>query len=72
MTREEHLEWAKDRAIAYIDRGDLIGAVASLSSDLNKHQGTAGSHPPFLFIIGMGHARDGNAYALKHWIEGFN
>lgn len=40
MNRKEHLEWCKKRAIEYVDRGDLVGAFASMSSDLNKHPET--------------------------------
>jgi len=28
-TREEHLEWCKERALEYADRGELADAVAS-------------------------------------------
>ena len=35
-TREEHLAWCKDRALAYVEAGDLAGALASMSSDLRK------------------------------------
>lgn len=37
MTRSEHLQWAKDRAKEYIDKGDVTGAAASFISDMNKH-----------------------------------
>lgn len=40
MTRKEHLEWAKKRATELANKGDLIGAIASMSSDLNKHEET--------------------------------
>ncbi len=39
MTREEHLEWAKQRALEYCDRGELQHALDSLISDLFKHPG---------------------------------
>ncbi|MBO0360654.1 hypothetical protein J0X19_22025 [Hymenobacter sp. BT186] len=37
MSRAEHLQWAKDRALAYVDAGDLASAGASFLSDLSKH-----------------------------------
>ena len=37
MTRAEHLQWAKDRALEYADRGDMTNAIASMCSDLRKH-----------------------------------
>ena len=36
-TREEHLAWAKRRALEYLDDGDVKAAVTSLMSDLAKH-----------------------------------
>ena len=30
MTRGEHLQWAKDRALEYADMGDVANAMASL------------------------------------------
>jgi DNA-binding transcriptional MerR regulator len=37
MTRDEHLRWAKDRALEYVDAGDTRAAFWSLTSDLTKH-----------------------------------
>lgn len=37
MTRAEHLAWAKQRALEYVDRGELGYAIASMFSDLGKH-----------------------------------
>lgn len=46
MDRAEHLEWAKQRALAELDTDPYGGgptlAVASLTSDLHKHPETAG------------------------------
>lgn len=39
MTRAEHLTWCKQQALEYVDRGDVQGAFASMTSDLNKHPG---------------------------------
>ncbi len=44
MTRKEHLQWCKDRAIEYVDMGDCEQAFASMLSDLGKHDETA-NHP---------------------------
>jgi hypothetical protein len=41
MTREEHLAWAKTRALEYANRGDLVNAVASMGSDLALLVGAA-------------------------------
>ena len=39
-TRADHLAWCKERALAYVDQGDLNNAFASLVSDLRKHPET--------------------------------
>ena len=44
MTRQEHLAWAKQRALEYCDRGELQHALDSLISDLGKHPET---HDPY-------------------------
>jgi len=41
MTRSEHLEWCKKRALEYCDMGDVGQAWASMASDLKKHPETA-------------------------------
>ena len=38
MTRDEHLKWAKARALEYWEEGDYIEAVTSLMSDMQKHE----------------------------------
>ncbi len=40
MTRSEHIEWCKKRALEYADKGELLTALASMASDLNKHPET--------------------------------
>ena len=42
ITRAEHLAWCKERALAYVDQGDVQDAIASLMSDLRKHDETRG------------------------------
>jgi hypothetical protein len=37
VTRAEHLAWAKQRALEYLDRGELDNAFASMVSDCRKH-----------------------------------
>lgn len=34
MTRAEHLQWCKDRALEYVDAGKVSEAFASLTADL--------------------------------------
>jgi hypothetical protein len=40
MTRAEHLEWCKKRALEYVDVGDLKHALMSFASDIRKHDET--------------------------------
>jgi hypothetical protein len=40
MDRNEHLAWAKTRALPYLDAGDTTNAIASFVSDLGKHPDT--------------------------------
>lgn len=68
-TREEHLQWAKDRALEYLDAGDLANAVSSMGSDLEKHAETkpnAGLVVYALHLV-MRHDKDG----VRRWITGF-
>jgi hypothetical protein len=37
MTKDEHLEWCKKRALEYLDAGDPAQAFTSMMSDLRKH-----------------------------------
>jgi len=37
MTRQEHLDWAKSRALEYVARGKCQEALTSMFSDLSKH-----------------------------------
>lgn len=43
MTRTEHLQWCKDRAMEYATAGDNSNALASMLSDLRKHPETESS-----------------------------
>jgi hypothetical protein len=69
MTRAEHLAWAKTRALNYVD--DPEQAVASMGSDLGKHDELSG-HPGIQLgfmelLAGTMRGRE----AVRRWIEGF-
>ena len=71
-TRDEHLEWCKQRAREYVDAGDLANAVASMSSDLNKHPETAfKAGNAVLLRLGMMYYAEGDPVAIRRWIDGF-
>lgn len=72
MTRQEHLDWAKRRALEYLDAGQPDQAIASMMSDLRKHESWA-THDGFLatmFMVGMLDVND--PARLRTWILGFN
>jgi hypothetical protein len=72
MTRTEHLQWAKTRALEYVDAGDLNSAFASMASDLRKHpelENHSGITLGAMLIMG-GHLND--TTKMRDWVEGFN
>lgn len=71
MTRAEHLAWAKERALRYLDEGDLAGALASMGSDLRKHPELERSAAPGLMMIGLFDVAAGDAAAVRRFIDGF-
>lgn len=72
MTRAEHLQWAKDRALEYVTRGELGNAYASMMSDLSKHAELR-QHPAKdlgAYLIASGNLN--TPEAMREFIEGFN
>jgi hypothetical protein len=72
MTRTEHLQWCKDRAIEYVDMGDPNQALASMASDLGKHPETA-NHSAIksgMQMLFAGLLSDSNE--MRKFILGFN
>ena len=39
--RKSHLQWCKDRALEYLNAGDVANGMASFVSDMGKHEETA-------------------------------
>lgn len=73
MDRAEHLQWCKDRAIAYIEQGDLRRAFASMCSDVMKHPETQQHKDTNL--LGMSQLASGllsTAEEMRRWILGYN
>lgn len=68
MTRAEHLQWCKDRALAYLP-GDPQQAFASMGSDLDKHEETRGHVG---MELGMSLMMTDNLRDMRNFIEGFN
>lgn len=71
-TRAEHLKWCKQRALQYVDSGNLSEAFASFQSDMTKHPETDGHlalQMGTMLLLG-GHLSD--AQQMRNWITGFN
>ena len=60
MNRSEHLQWCKERALAYVDEGSNQDAMTSMISDLGKHSGTESS-AQIGFSLGMIAMKSGSA-----------
>ena len=72
MTRAEHVEWCKKRALEYIDIDDVNNALASMCSDLRKHPETekhAGIELGTMMVMG-GHLSSPDK--MREFILGFN
>lgn len=73
MTRQEHIAWCKQRALEYLERGELANAFASMLSDLTKHDETK-DHiggklgAGLMFVPGW----ITNPSEVRKWIDGFN
>lgn len=67
-TREEHLAWCKQRALAFLP-DDPQQAFTSMASDLNKHDETCGHSG---VEIGFALLMADNIHEMREFIEGFN
>jgi len=68
-TRAEHIAWCKERALEYVEIGDMNQAFASMSSDLKKHEETK-NHPDIM--IGFKMLMSGelnNPARMRHFIN---
>ncbi len=72
MTRSEHLQWAKDRALEYVEIGDNVQAITSMLSDLGKHEELANHGAIELtgMLLFSGNLDDIDK--VRRHIEGFN
>jgi hypothetical protein len=72
-SRTEHLAWCKQRALEYVDRGDLADALASMASDVRKHPGTDTPATTMLLALeGTRCVMNADAAGMRRFIEGFN
>ena len=74
MTRAEHLQWCKDRALKYLNPGPHYSqqdAMASMMSDLGKHEGLAKSAAA-MAPMAMFELMNPTDNGIRRFIEGFN
>lgn len=71
-SRQEHMEWCKKRAIEYAKQGDIQGAMASMTSDLQKHPDTQGHIAIELMLLQVMGGLISTPAQMIHFIEGFN
>lgn len=72
MTRAEHMEWCKQRALEYVERGEFDQAVASMSSDLGKHPETENHAGIQLGFIELMSGQLKTVEDCRKFINGFN
>ena len=69
MTRNEHLEWAKKRALKYLPQNP-VEAMTSMGSDIMKHPEL--KNHVGMRIMPMFYGAHNDPDAVRRWIEGFN
>jgi hypothetical protein len=72
MTRAEHLDWAKRRALEYCDMGDVEQAYSSMASDLRKHPETENHSALALGFSLLLNGHLSTPVKMRKFIEGFN
>lgn len=72
QTRSEHLEWCKQRAREYCDRGDAMNALTSMLSDLEKHPETAGHKGSEIGVMMILSGMLNTPHEARKFIDGFN
>ncbi len=71
-TRNEHVEWCKERAEEYLEMEEVDNAYLSMVSDLAKHEETC-DHPAIM--LGMQLMFNGSLSGvpeMRKFIQGFN
>lgn len=70
QTRDEHLQWCKERALKYVNNGNGRDAISSMLSDLSKHPDTES----LLHIGGMLMmcVNTNDMEDVRHFVDGFN
>jgi hypothetical protein len=69
-TRDEHVEWCKQQARPYLDRGDIENGISSMMSDMMKHDETRGTAVR-MAILALHYITKGDIREARHFVEGF-
>lgn len=71
-SRAEHIDWAKERALEIVSKGQWLGGWISMVSDLQKHEETKDHIAVELGnrLLIAGHIN--NEATMRKFIEGFN
>lgn len=72
MDRKEHLDWCKERALAYVDAGDIENALTSMMSDLGKNEETKDHSAIELGMMLLLGGELSTVNEMRKFIEGFN
>ena len=72
MNRAEHLAWSKERALQYVEMGDIPQASASMGSDLRKHPELADHGGLMLMMMELLAGTIKTPDQMRQCIEGFN
>jgi len=67
----EHLAWAQERAMEYIELGDVSQAMASFLSDLTKHPGTDKLFTSPVQVLYMHVLMTGDPREARRFVAGF-
>jgi hypothetical protein len=71
-SRAEHLQWAKERALQYVDANELEAAFTTMASDLQKHKETAGHVGVTLGLLQKLGGHLNTQDSMRDYINGFN
>ncbi len=72
MTRNEHLQWCKDRAMEYVNEGDLSQAFTSFSVDMSAHSETVDHSALQLGFQLFLNGHLDTVEKMRKWIQEFN
>lgn len=75
LTREEHLEQARGKALEIWESGDLVGSVITMMQELERHPHTrklVDGVLRALALVAMAEADRGNATLARDYITGFH